>query len=300
MSRRDVVFDIQDGEPSLNMVEFWRTRMKTRPFIKWAGGKGHLLPYFSPFFPSMEKGSRYFEPFIGSAAVFFSLQPPHALLSDSNAELIQLYQVVQQDVENLILALQKHDNKKEYYYQVRALDPATLPPVERAARLIFLNKTCYNGLYRVNRKGQFNVPFGRYRNPPICDPDGLRAASLALQSAELRMADFEEAVSTARGLDFIYFDPPYQPISKTSSFTGYTAGKFDDAEQKRLAAVFRDLHQRGCYVMLSNSNAPLVRELYADFQITEIKANRAINSRPDGRGKITECLITNYSGNMIR
>ena len=172
--------------------------------------------------------------------------------------------------------------------------------MQRAARFVFLNKTCYNGLYRVNSQGQFNVPFGNYKKPAICDTEGLRAASLALQLADITVADFEQAVADAKRGDLIYFDPPYQPLSKTSSFTGYTAGRFDDVEQKRLARVYRDLDQRGCYVMLSNSNAPLVRELYADFCIHEVQANRAINCKADGRGKIIELLITNYAWPRVR
>ena len=269
-------------------------QVKCKPFIKWAGGKGQLLPSFVPLLPPLNKVNRYFEPFLGGAAVFFYLQHPRSYLSDCNADLVELYQVVRDEVEDLIRALSIHRNNETYFYKVRAQNPESLSAIQRAARFIFLNKTCYNGLYRVNGKGQFNVPFGNYKNPAICDAEGLRAASIALRGAEISLTDFEQAVAGAKPKDFIYFDPPYQPISKTSSFTGYTAGRFDDAEQKRLADLFRRLARRGCSVMLSNSDAPLIRELYADFKITEIQASRAINSKADGRGKITELVITNY------
>jgi DNA adenine methylase len=282
-------------EPQLGYnIEARTLRVKAKPFIKWAGGKGQLLSSLAAHFPPTEKTGRYFEPFMGGAAVFFHLQPHHSFLSDSNIDLVELYKIVRDDVESLIDALRIHRNKESYYYKIRAQNPATLSPVERAARLIFLNKTCYNGLYRVNSKGGFNVPFGSYLNPTICDVENLRAASLALRYAEISQSDFEQTVSSATKGDFVYFDPPYQPISRTSSFTSYTSGRFDDAEQERLANVFRSLAKRDCYVMLSNSDAPLIKELYADFHIYELLASRAINSKANGRGKIIELLITNY------
>ena len=282
-------------EPQIGCnLELATQRIKAKPFIKWAGGKWQLIPLFAPHFPPLQQMNRYFEPFLGGAAVFFHLQHPRSFLSDSNAELVELYQTVRDDVENLIEILRGHRNEETYYYSIRAQNPASLSPVQRAARFIFLNKTCYNGLYRVNSKMQFNVPFGKYKKPAICDAEGLRVASLALQYAEITVSDFEDAVSSTGRGDLVYFDPPYQPISKTSSFTSYTAAKFDDKEQERLAGVFRDLDRRGCYAMLSNSEAPLIRELYAGFRIIEVQANRAINCKPEGRGKITELLIRNY------
>lgn len=227
--------------------------------------------------------------------MFFHLHHPQSFLSDSNRELVELYQVVKLEVEGLIEALRIHRNERAHYYRVRSQNPASLSPVQRAARLIYLNKTCFNGLYRVNSKGQFNVPFGRHRNPTICDAKGLRAASKALQQAEISIDDFESVLGKARRGDLIYFDPPYHPTTKTSSFTSYTAGKFDEAEQRRLAAVYAQLAERGCYVMLSNSDTPLIRELYCKFHINAIRANRAINSNPERRGKITELLIVNYN-----
>ena len=268
---------------------------KAKPFIKWAGGKSQLMPEIAGRFPPKNEISRYFEPFLGGAAVFFHSGHPRSFLSDTNRDLVELYQVVQRDVQGLIEALRPHRNQREYYYQVRSQNPAELSPVQRAARLIFLNKTCFNGLYRVNRKGQFNVPFGRYKNPTICDAAGLRAASAVLQSASISMRDFESVLGDVQPGDFIYFDPPYHPINSTSSFTSYTAGKFDEEEQRRLAAVYAQLARQGCFVMLSNSDTPLIRGLYRDFHIHEIQANRAINSKPERRGKITELLIVNYN-----
>lgn len=267
---------------------------KARPFIKWAGGKSQLMPAISKQFPAGDEIGKYFEPFLGGAAVFFHLEHPRSFLSDSNNDLVELYRVVQQNVEELIDALRAHRNERDHFYRVRSQDPSDLSPVARAARLIFLNKTCFNGLYRVNSKGQFNVPFGRYKNPAICDAEGLRTASLALQKAEISNADFESVLGRAQPRDFIYFDPPYHPINKTSSFTSYTSGRFGEEEQRRLAGTYRQLAARGCFVMLSNSDTPLIRDLYENFHMREIQANRAINSKPDGRGKITELLIVNY------
>ncbi len=270
-------------------------RAKARPIIKWAGGKSQLLPAMSGLFPPREKIKRYFEPFLGGAAVFFYLQHPKSFLSDSNAALVELYQVVQRNVEELIQALKVHRNEREYFYEVRAQAPKDLSPIQRAARLIYLNKTCFNGLYRVNSKGQFNVPFGRYKNPTICDEDGLRSASLVLQPARITHQNFESILAQAQPADLVYFDPPYHPLNKTSSFTSYTSDKFGEPEQRRLAEVFAELAARGCYVMLSNSDTPLIRELYRDFMIHEIQAGRAINSKAEGRGKITELLVLNYA-----
>ncbi|MDN5348529.1 MAG: adenine methylase [Clostridia bacterium] len=264
-----------------------------RPFLKWAGGKGQLLEQFKPLFPKQYE--RYIEPMVGGGAVFFFLQPEKAILMDLNAELMEVYRVVRDNVEELIADLEKHKNEKDYYYAIRNLDPGKLTPVERASRLIYLNKTCYNGLYRVNRKNKFNVPFGRYKNPDIVNAQGLRAASRALKKAELLTGDFSLVLEFARPGDFIYFDPPYQPLSATSSFTGYTPGSFDEGEQKRLAGVFKELTRIGSKVMLSNSDTPFVREIYQGFRVQTVYAKRAINSRPDRRGSIKELVILNYT-----
>ena len=264
------------------------------PFLKWAGGKQRLLSQYQPFLPARTAIGRYFEPFIGSAAVFFYWQPQQAILSDRNEKLIELYRLVRDDVAGVIKALQGHRNEVDYYYDVRAHEPAQ--PAARAARLIYLNKTCYNGLYRENSKGEFNVPFGRYKNPTICDEDRLRAASQALQSVELVAADFEVVAQRAKAGDFIYFDPPYAPLNATSSFTNYNKHGFTADDQKRLAATIKQLDARGCHIMLSNSSAPLVYELYADngYHIQPIQARRNINSKANQRGPIKELLITNY------
>jgi DNA adenine methylase len=213
-----------------------------------------------------------------------------------NRSLVEVYQTVQQEIDPLIQALQDHKNQRDYFYEVRAQDPARLTLVQRAARLIYLNKTCYNGLYRENKKGQFNVPFGRYKNPAICDERRLRAASQALQGVKLMVSDFEDVVAAAAAGDFVYFDPPYAPLNSTSNFTHYNKDGFGDAEQRRLARTFHRLAGKGCNVMLSNSSAELVYELYEGrgYAMTEIKARRSINSKSDRRGPVTELLITNY------
>lgn len=271
-----------------------RQHIAARPIIKWAGGKWHLMPALSRFFPPVHPSRRYFEPFIGGAAVFLRLQHPRAALSDTNADLIDMYAVVRDHVDELIAALRPHVNDRDHFYRVRAQDPASLTPIERAARLIYLNKTCYNGLYRVNRSGQFNVPFGRYSSPAICDVVNLRAASAVLQRAELMVGDYETILRAAQPGDFIYFDPPYHPISKTASFTSYTRTPFGAEEQARLARTFAHLHEIGCYVMQSNSDTPLIRDLYAPFRIATIQALRSINSKATRRGPVTELVIMNY------
>jgi DNA adenine methylase len=262
------------------------------PIIKWAGGKSSLLAQFKPFFPSTY--NRYLEPFIGGGAVFFYLQPPQSYLLDLNPHLIELYQVVQNSVDQLIDALSQHWYDKEHFYRVRAQDTALMTPVERAARFIFLNKTCYNGLYRENNKGAFNVPFGKHINPAICDENALRAANIRLQSARFEVADFECILDVAENGDLVYFDPPYVPLSTTSSFTTYTKNGFTVEDQRRLADTYRKLDERGCLLLLSNSNAPLVYELYKNYTVHEISARRAINSKAHGRGVIKELLIMNY------
>lgn len=284
-------------EPQLALSltgEGTRVRVKASPFIKWAGGKGRLLPQMAPFFPPSDRYVRYFEPFLGGGAVFFFLQPASAFLSDLNEELINAFKVVRDDVEELILSLYKHRNEAEYYYRVRALDPHHLDPVERASRFIYLNKTCYNGLYRVNRKGQFNVPFGRYREPRIVDPEGLRAASLALQGTRLWVSDFAAALAKVGAGDFVYLDPPYHPLSPTASFTSYTSTDFGESDQRRLSELYKELDHRGALLMLSNSDTSLIHRLYDGFLFIKIQARRAISCRADRRGPITELLILNY------
>jgi DNA adenine methylase len=269
-------------------------KTKAAPIVKWAGGKGSLLPQLAAYTPAPHQYNRYFEPFLGGGAMFFALQPAVSVLLDVNADLIEVYETVRDDVEALIYALSIHRNESDYFYAVRAQNTLELTRVERAARFIFLNKTCYNGLYRVNRRGQFNVPVGRYKNPTICDEWGLRRASAALQTAHLQVADFEIVLDTAKAGDLIYFDPPYEPLSPTSNFTSYTSSGFTRADQQRLADAYRQLDARGCLLMLSNSSAPLIYDLYDGYAMHEISARRAINSRANGRGHVLELLITNF------
>ncbi|MEE9227292.1 MAG: DNA adenine methylase [Acidobacteriota bacterium] len=274
-------------------------RQRPHPFLKWAGGKGQLLEQFLPLIPSGFRG--YVEPFAGSAAVFFRVanggRTSRRLLADSNQELVNCYRVVRDQVEEVIRILRNHQklHGNDHYYETRAVRPETLPEVDRAARMIYLNRTCYNGLYRVNSKGLFNVPIGRYVNPRICDAANLRLVSHALRGCELLDKPFEEAPEYCRGGDLVYLDPPYQPISATSKFTSYTAGQFTAEDQERLASVFTELDRNGCLLMMSNSDSPLIRKLYrARFRIRTVRARRAINSRSDRRGPIRELLICNY------
>ncbi len=271
-----------------------------RPFIKWAGGKTQLLPALLRHVPA--QFGRYHEPFIGSGALFFQLQAlgrlDHALLSDANPELIMLYSVVRDAPDELIAALQVHTTRatdRDYYYDVRSWDRrpdwTQRGAVERAARMIFLNKTCFNGLHRVNRKGQFNVPFGRYEQPTVCDVSNLRAASEALQGVELLVDDFTGVLQRAAVGDLVYFDPPYVPRTATSSFTAYTRDTFDVQQHRQLAEVFMQLTQRGCTVLLSNSATPLVQELYAGFSMAEVPARRVINSAGSKRGAVPELIV---------
>lgn len=270
-------------------------RVAAGPILKWAGGKSQLIPTLRKFLPPLDGVRRYFEPFVGGAAMFFHLQLEDSCLTDTNTELINVYQVVRDHVGELIDALRVHKNESAYFYKVRAQDPETLLPVQRAARIIYLNKTCYNGLYRVNAGGQFNVPFGSYKNPTICDIEALEAASQALQHARIGVQDYEDVLASAGQGDLVYLDPPYHPLTTTSSFTSYTDKKFDANEQARLALTYRRLHEAGAYLMESNSATMLIRALYHGFRIEEVTANRAINSRADGRGPVTELVILNYS-----
>lgn len=267
-----------------------------RPILKWAGGKRRLLSQYEEHFPPLAQVGHYYEPFIGGAAVFFHLQPSPATLSDRNRNLIEVYRAVREDVDAVVAALQEHYNDEAYYYQVRATDPETLTLPQRAARLIFLNRTCYNGLYRENKKGEFNVPYGRYKNPTICQEERLRKAAVVLRRATLRAADFAEVVDAAAAGDFVYFDPPYVPLSATSNFTSYDRRGFAAADQRRLADAIAALTRRNVRVMLSNSSAKAVYDLYegAGYRLIPIQARRNINSKADKRGPVQELLILNY------
>jgi DNA adenine methylase len=271
------------------------------PFLKWAGGKTQLLGEFKTLYPRPDGIKRYFEPFLGGGSVFFhvsaSLEPAKAFLSDGNAELINAYKAIRSDVELVIEALGRHKqaHSKKHFYSTRKKQPSELPTsAERAARLIYLNKTCFNGLYRVNSQGLFNVPFGKYDHPTIFDPEALRRASKALRNASLRTAHFRRIQDKAQSGDFVYFDPPYHPVSQTAYFTSYTDKPFGKTEQEELAAIFRNLSDKGCKVMLSNSDTDFVHALYSGFIIKKVFARRNINMRGGGRGLISEVVVLNY------
>ncbi|MBV9121031.1 MAG: DNA adenine methylase [Chloroflexi bacterium] len=272
-----------------------RQRLEAGPIVKWAGGKGQLLAQLDPFFPDPRSYRRYFEPFLGGGAVFFHLQPRQAVLSDLNDELINVYEVVRDQLDALLDSLRRHRDDSEYFYYVRELAPNELTPVRRASRFIFLNKRCYNGLYRVNSKGRFNVPIGRYKNPPrIFDEANLKNVSALLRTADLRVAPYELAIARAGRGDFVYLDPPYQPLSATANFTRYTTASFDEEAQVRLAQALDELDQRGGRFLLNNHDTPLQRRLYSRFKIDVAMASRMINSRADKRGGVAELIVTNY------
>ena len=273
------------------------------PFLKWAGGKTQLLGQLAKILP--EKFDRYAEPFVGSGALFFWLRrnrgPFFARLIDRNDELVNCYAVVCDRVDHLAPMLEELQARhcKRFYYRVRGQRPESLSELERAARFIYLNKTCFNGLYRINSRGQFNVPMGSYKNPRIYDEETLRAASLALSGTAISRADFATVEAHARAGDLVYFDPPYHPVSRTASFTAYALGldgraAFGIEEQRRLAETFRNLDRRNCYVILSNSDSEDVRELYRGWRIRVAPARRAINSDASARGAVNEIIVTNY------
>jgi DNA adenine methylase len=280
-----------------------------RPFLKWAGGKTRLIGQYQPYFP--EKFTTYYEPFLGGGAVFFYLAQQHpglqAVLTDINPELINAYRCVRDKVEELILLLEEHQlehtkDNKDYYYWVRSRSYTT--DTEKAARLIYLNKTCYNGLYRENSKGEFNVPIGRYKNPNICQADLLRSVSSLLAPAQIEVRKFDEILDFATSHEeFVYFDPPYYPISATSNFTAYNRDNFKESEQLKLRDIFAELAERGVKVLLSNSNCDFIEKIYSDSQafqknglpkLIEISASRGINSNSCKRGQVKELLIGSF------
>jgi DNA adenine methylase len=271
-----------------------------RPFLKWAGGKGQLLAQLRPLLPTAGTYGRYFEPFAGGAALFFALGPERAILADVNRELIDCYTAARDHVEAVIRALAHYRYGADHYYRAREIDPRSLPLPERAARTIYLNRTGYNGLYRVNRSGKFNVPMGRYTNPLLCDAANLKACSKALAKVDLRVQDFEKVVARARPGDLVYFDPPYVPVSDTADFTSYVPGGFGSEQQRRLADVFAGLARRGVHAVLSNSDTPAVRALYEGFVIHRVLASRHINSRGSLRGKVGEVVVTSFGPALPR
>ena len=261
-----------------------------KPILKWAGGKTQMLGELIPRVPKTY--GRYIEPFFGGGALFFSLKPENAIIADSNPELINMYLQVAHHVDDVIECLQKYENTSEMFYEVRSLDWQTLPKAEAAARTIYLNKTCFNGLYRVNSSGQFNTPFGKYKNPKICDIDTLRLASEALRKADILCGDYILVLEHyAQPGDFVFLDPPYLPISENSDFKRYTKEQFYEDDHIELAKMIGILHERGCYVILTNSNHPLVHQLYEQYKIEVIHTKRHISCHGDTR-KGEDVIVT--------
>lgn len=264
------------------------------PIVKWVGGKTRLLPDIVARLP--RSFGRYYEPFAGGAAVFFHLVPERAVIADRNADLIATYRAVADDPDGVIrrLALHREAHTSDHYYATRARwndREVAWSPLDRAAAFIYLNRTCYNGLWRVNRSGGFNVPMGRYKNPLICDAEGLRAASRVLRRAQLRCTDYAAAVADAQPGDLVYFDPPYDPVTTTANFVSYTPGAFGAEDQRALAALAHSLAERGVGVVLSNSDTPFVRSLYRGLRIDRVRCARAINCNGEGRGEVDEVLV---------
>ncbi|MBR3860554.1 MAG: DNA adenine methylase [Oscillospiraceae bacterium] len=269
------------------------------PVVKWVGGKRQLLDDLTPLFP--KRILSYCEPFLGGGAVLFKLQPRVAYINDINSELMQMYGVIRDNVEELIIALSKHPNEAEHFYSVRDWDRdkeryQKLSRVDRAARIIYLNKTCYNGLFRVNNAGEFNSPFGHYKNPNIVNAPTLRAVSSYFQKAEITFSsmDYSEVLEKVPRGTFVYLDPPYDPVSETANFTGYSKGGFDQTEQIRLRECCDELNERGIKFMLSNSATDFIKSQYNAYNITVVKAKRAINSDATKRGEVEEVVVRNY------
>jgi DNA adenine methylase len=268
--------------------------------LKWAGGKAQLLTQFDSFFPKSIKS--YVEPFVGGGAVFFHLKANfpamRAALFDINDEIINAFLVVRDNPEGLMNRLDEHFSSyqrdpKHYYYSVRS-NHGIEDKVDRAARVVFLNKTCFNGLWRVNARGEFNVPIGSFKRVTLYDRENIRAASRALKGGDIRWQDFRKTLRQVKKGDFVYVDPPYHPLSRTSAFTAYTKDDFGETEQEELAALFAEAANRGAQLMLSNSDTKFIRDLYRDFLIHPVKARRAINCRGEGRGTVSEVVVTTY------
>ncbi|MDU3457136.1 MAG: DNA adenine methylase [Peptoniphilus harei] len=270
------------------------------PILKWVGGKRQLLNEITPLIP--KRITTYVEPFLGGGAVLFNLQPKKAIINDFNKDLINVYRVVRDSPQELLDILKKHDknNCEDYYYEIRALDRFEnynkISNLEKATRIIYLNKTCYNGLFRVNQAGQFNSPYGKYRNPNIVNEPVILAMSNYFNDNNIKImeGDYREALKNIRKGAFVYFDPPYMPISSSSSFTGYTENGFNKKDQEELKIECDKLNDRGINFMLSNSAHPYILELYKDYEINIVKARRSINSKGNKRGEINEVLVRNY------
>ena len=285
-----------------------------KPFVKWAGGKNSLIPQLTKYYPfELKNGTieRYIEPFVGGGAVLIDIlqkyEVKEAYAFDINKDLINCYNVIKTNVENLIQELDKkekkflildNDARQQYFYDIRAeYNSYTLNEdidVKRASEFIFLNRTCFNGLYRVNKDGKFNVPCGKYKNPTICDSNNLRNLSNLIKNVTFEYGDYKKSESFVNENTFVYFDPPYDTWEEKNSFTSYDKNNFGKNEQIRLANVFKDLSNRGVYVMLSNHNTKFINELYKEFHITIVPAKRMINSNANGRGNVEEVIITNY------
>ncbi|MEO1928337.1 MAG: DNA adenine methylase [Nautiliaceae bacterium] len=275
-----------------------------KPFIKWVGGKRQLIPELLKYIP--KNFNNYFEPFVGGGALFFELynlgilKNKKVFLFDINEELINTYKIIRDYPNELIEKLKEFKSKhnKDFYYQIRELDKTdnykNLDNIIKAARFIYLNKTCFNGLYRVNKKGYFNVPMGKYKNPKILDENNILLVSKALQNTIIKHSDYKKVLEYAQKEDFIYFDPPYYPLNKTSNFTSYTQEEFLEKEQIELFETFDILSQKRCFVLESNSDTEFINNLYKKFKIEKVFANRSINSKANNRGKISEVLIRNY------
>lgn len=274
-----------------------KTSKELKPIIKWVGGKRQLLDEIIPLVPEY---NRYIEPFLGGAAVLLALRPKKAIVNDFNSELVNLYRVVKENPEELISELKKYENTKECFYKTRNIDRTSefdnLSDIKKASRILFLNKTCFNGLYRVNSKGEFNTPFGRYKNPNIVNEDEIRTLSnyLNINKIMLLNGDFKLATREAKKRDFVYLDPPYAPISKTSAYTGYTLNGFGEEKQIELKKECDRLNAKGIKFLQSNSDCELIRELYKDYTIKTVKATRNINCKAESRSAINELLIYNY------
>lgn len=269
------------------------------PVLKWVGGKRQLMDEIRQLVP--KSYTTYYEPFIGGGAVLFDLQPDKAVVNDINGELINLYEIIKNDVDALIEDLKRHENTSEYFYNIRELDRNKevyegLSSVKKASRIVYLNKTCFNGLFRVNKAGEFNTPFGKYKNPNIVDEVTLRAVNKYFNRAKIKITnnDFEECLKGIRKGSFVYLDPPYDPISNSANFTGYDKGGFNRDEQVRLKKICDKLNKRGVKFLLSNSSTDFIKELYKEYDIKIVKAKRAINSNGDSRGDVDEVLIRNY------
>lgn len=269
------------------------------PVVKWVGGKRQLLDVIIPLLP--KKITSFCEPFFGGGAVLFSIQPHNAIINDINTDLILVYKVIRDQVDDLITSLHKHENTQEYFYKVRDIDRdksvyQNMSDIEKASRLLYLNKTCYNGLFRVNQAGEFNSPFGYYKNPNIVNEPVLRAVSKYFSNNKIDIfsEDYSVTLERLKKGTFVYLDPPYDPISNTASFTGYNKGGFDKSEQIRLKKCCDKLTEKGINFMLSNSATDFIKDLYKNYEISVVKAKRAINADANKRGEIDEVIIRNY------